>query len=125
MRMWLRAAVVASVVVGRGGDRQAAVADIQVHRRINFRVIELLEHVGACDAHMGCAVGYECRDIEGAHADEVEFGDVGFELQGAAVFVIEIRLSRNARCFHERFQLFQNPAFRNGEYYFLSGSHRS
>lgn len=72
---------------------------------------------------MGRSIGHECCDIEGADADEIERWIACPEAEGAAVFIIKIRVSRDARFFHERFQLFQNPALGHGEYEFWCCGH--
>ena len=71
----------------RFGDRDAARADAEVERRVDFRIVELHQHVGAADAELRRAEGDEGGDVERAHAHHVERRVVGGEAQPAAVLV--------------------------------------
>ena len=54
----------------RLGHRQAALADAEVDRRVDLRIVELQQHVVAGDAELRRAERDEGRDVEAAHADD-------------------------------------------------------
>ncbi len=80
----------------RLGDSQAALADAEIDRRVDLRIVEFHQHVGAGDAEMGGAEGHERRHVEGADADDVEVGMVGREAELAGVRIGEGRLRFDA-----------------------------
>ncbi len=63
------------------GDGQPTLADAEVDRRVDLRIVEFHQHVGAGDAEMRRAEGYEGRHVEGAHADDVEIVVIGREAE--------------------------------------------
>ena len=67
--------IVAARHLGRLGDREPALADAEIDRRVDLRIVELHQHVGAGDAEMRRAEGHEGRDVEAADADDVEVRD--------------------------------------------------
>ena len=71
----------------RFGDRDPALADAEVERGVDFRVVELHQHVGAADADLRRAEGDEGGDVERADAHHVERRIVGGKAQPAAVLV--------------------------------------
>ncbi len=71
----------------RLGDRDAADADAEVERGVDFRVVELHQHVGAANADLRRAERHEGRDVERPHPHHVELRVVGREAQPAAVLV--------------------------------------
>ena len=73
--------IVAARHLDRLGDREPAIADAEIERRVDLRIVELHQHVVAGDAEMRRAEGDEGRDVEAAHADDVEVGMVGREAQ--------------------------------------------
>ena len=88
--------IVAARHLDRLGDGQPAVADAEIDRRVDLGIVELHQHVGAGDAEMGGAEGHEGRDVEGAHADDVEVGMVGGEAELARLGIGEGRLRLDA-----------------------------
>src|SRR3954454_11478755 len=68
--------IVAARHLGGLCDRQPALADAEVDRRVDLGVVELHQHVGAGDAEMGGTERHEGRDVERAHADDIEVGMV-------------------------------------------------
>src|SRR5215468_7711000 len=78
------------------GHSQPALADAEIDRGIDLRVVELHQHVGAGDAEVSGAEGDEGCDIEGAHADDVEIGVIGGEAKLARLGIGEGRLGLDA-----------------------------
>src|SRR5215472_5765367 len=76
----------------RGRYHEPTVADLEIERRIDLRVLELHQDVVAGDAQMRGAEGDEGRDVEIAHAHDVEPGMVGLEAQLARILVGELAL---------------------------------
>ena len=68
-----RGIVAAGILLGRRDD-EAAVPDLEIERRVDLGIVELHQHVVAGDAEMRRAEGDEGRDVEVAHADDVEAG---------------------------------------------------
>ncbi len=64
-------------------------AEIEVERRVDFRIIELHQHVVAGHADMRGAEGHEGRDIEIAHPDDVQSRHVGLETELAGFRIVE------------------------------------
>ena len=73
---------VPAVAAGSATDTRQR-ADAEVERRVDLRVIELHQHVGAADADLGGAERDEGGDVEAAHADDVERRVVGGEAKSA------------------------------------------
>src|SRR5262245_7248832 len=65
----------------RLGDGEPAAADAEIDRRIDLGIVELHQDVGAGDTEVCRTEGHEGRDIERAHADDVEIGVIGGEAQ--------------------------------------------
>ena len=62
--------LVGGLLADRFGNRQPAMTDIEIDRRIEIGIGEFLDHVGADDPGLRCAVGDKGRHVEGAHADQ-------------------------------------------------------
>ena len=73
--------IVALRILLRRRDDEAAAADIQIERHIDFGIVEFHQHVVAGDAELRRAESDEGRDVEAAHADDVEPGVVGLEAE--------------------------------------------
>ena len=100
----------------RLGDGNAAMADIEVERGVNFRVVEFHQHVAAANADLGGAEGNEGGDVEGADADDVEAGMVGGEAQAATGLIGVIGRGNDAGSAKQRGTFVQNTAFGEGEH---------
>ncbi len=100
-----------------GGLRhgKAAAPDLEVDRRIDFRIVELHQHVAADDAQRGSAEGNERRHIEAAHADDLEIAAVGAKAQLAVIGIGEGGLRPDAGTGQERQHFAQNAPFRQGQ----------
>jgi len=107
--------IVAARHLDRLGDRQPALADAEVDRRVDLRIVEFHQHVGTGDAKMGRAECHESRNVERAHADDVEIGMVGREAQQARVGVGERRFRLDAGPRQYRRGLLQDPALGQGQ----------
>ena len=55
--------------------------DIEIDRRIDFRMVEFHQHVATGNGEMGGAKGEEGRRVEAAHADDFKIRLVGMELK--------------------------------------------
>ena len=111
MRTWLqRRGIVVARHLDRLGDDQAALADAEVERRVDLGIVELHQHVVAGDAEMRRAEGDEGRDVEGAHADDVEIGVVGREAELARVGIGEGRLGLDADAREQRRRFLEDAA---------------
>lgn len=62
-------------------------ADAEVERRVDFRIVEFHQYVGAANAELGGSEGNEGSDIEALDADHLERGVGGGEAETAGVFV--------------------------------------
>ena len=102
--------IVAARHLGGLGDGQPALADAEVDRRVDLGIVELHQHVGAGDAEVRRAERHEGRDVERAHADDVEIGMVGREAQQARIGVGEGRLRLDVGRRQKRRGLLQDPA---------------
>src|SRR5438045_9384457 len=58
----------------RGRDSHAAVADIEVERRVDFGIVEFHQHIVAGDADLRSPKGDKARNVETADADKIEPG---------------------------------------------------
>ena len=54
--------------------RQMAMPDVQIDRGVEVRVVEFLDHVGADDPDLRCAMRDEGRHVERAHPDQAQVG---------------------------------------------------
>ena len=110
-RMWLgRRAVLARDPIGGRGDRDVAMPDIQIERRVDLGIVEFHQYVVAGDAELGRAEGDKGRDIEAAHADQIEAGVAGRKAQPARCRVVEGGLRLDAYPAQQRHHLGENPA---------------
>ena len=109
-----RGVFLAHQLLGRG-DRETAAADTEIERGIEFRVIELHEHVGPGDTEMGRAEGDEGRNVEGAHPDQIDVRVVGRETQRPALRVGEGGLGHDSGARQQRGGFLENTAFRQGD----------
>ena len=91
------ARIVSGGHVGRLGDRQPAMPDAEVHRRIELGIGEFGQHVRPDDPDLRRPMRDEGRDVERAHADQLDPRIVGREPQRAAVLVHEARFGAHAR----------------------------
>ena len=99
----------------RLGNRQMAMADIEIDGRIKVRIVEFFDHIGAYDSHLRRTMCYECRDIESANANQLHVVARRRKTQGAIALVVE-RIGRDyARLRHNRQSLVENTSFGNGE----------
>ena len=78
-------------------DRQPAVPDIEIDRRIEIRIGEFLNHVRTDDTDLSGAVGDERCDIECAHADDPHFRAIAAKRQRSRLLVMELRIGHHAR----------------------------
>ena len=99
----------------RFGDRQAAVPDIEVDRRVKLREGELVDDIRADDAELGGAMGHKGRHVERAHADDADVGAVGRETQRSRGLVKERILRRDANPRQNRHRLVEDASFGNGK----------
>ncbi len=81
---------------GGFGDRDTAMADLQVDRRVKLGIAEFGQHIRSDDAQLRRAMRDEGGDVEGAYADQLDAGDIGGEAQRAAVLVGEGRFGPDA-----------------------------
>ncbi len=98
------------------GHGQAAVADLQVDRGIELRVVELHDHVVAGHAQVGRAKGHEGRHVEAPDPDNLQVSVVGGEAELARLLVVEAGFGHNPAARQERRQLGQNAAFGQGQH---------
>lgn len=108
-------------IVGMGellrlGDHQPAMADMQVERGVDLRIVELHQHVAAGDAEMRRPEGDEGADIEAADADDVDVRTVGPEAELAVVGIVERRLRFDPGTAHQRHHLLEDAAFGQREH---------
>src|SRR3546814_20850527 len=69
-----------SVALGeapRRRHRKAAVADLEIDRGVELRIVELHQHVVAGNPNMGGADGDEHGDVEDEHQDDIDPREVG------------------------------------------------
>jgi hypothetical protein len=109
----------AARIIGRGhfgrfGDRQAAMADAEIDRRVEFGIIELGQHIGADDTDLRGAMRDESGDVERADADQVDAGMIGRKAQRAAVLVGECCLGLDAGADEQRHGFRQDTALGDG-----------
>src|SRR6516162_3763720 len=64
-----------------GRHRDMATPDIEIERRVNFRVVEFHQHVVAGDAELGGAEGDKGGDVEAPHPNQIESGLTGRKTQ--------------------------------------------
>src|SRR3546814_4450163 len=90
------AGIVALGEAPRRRHRKAAVADLEIDRGVELRIVELHQHVVAGNPQMGGAEGDESGHVEAAHTDDIEPRAVGgeAELAGAVVRAGSLRLDR-------------------------------
>ena len=74
------------------GDHHAAIANSQIQRRINLRVVEFQQHVLPGNTELGRAKGDKRRDVERPDPQYRQIGNIGREFQLALVLVLK-------RCF--------------------------
>ncbi len=91
----------------RHRHRYAAAPDAQVHRRIKFRIIELVDHIRTDNPDLRRAMGDEGRNVECAHANDAHLRIVGGEQQRPAVVVKERGFGLDTRALHQRQRLVQ------------------
>ncbi len=96
--------------------RHAAMADIEIERRVELAVVEFHQHVGAGDAELSRAEGDERGDVEAAHADDAEAGNIGGEAELAAGVGEERRLRLDSGARQQRRGLLVEASLRHGEY---------
>ncbi len=82
--------------IGRFRDRQAAMADAEIDRRVDLRIVELQQHVVAGNAQLRGPEGNEGRDVETAYPDDLELRIVGAETQRPRILVGEFGLRLDA-----------------------------
>jgi hypothetical protein len=99
------AKIVAALVVARTGDDKAALADVEIERRVYFGIVELHHDVGAGDAEMRGAERDECRHVEGTDADHVELVVIGAKTKLAIVGIVERGLELDPGTAHQRHRL--------------------
>jgi hypothetical protein len=95
--------------------RVVPVADIEIDRRIKFRIVEFLDYVGTHDAQLRCTMGNESRDVEGAHADQAHVLARSSECQRAVRLVVKGIFRHDARARHDGQRLFEDAALGNGK----------
>jgi hypothetical protein len=100
---------------GRFGDGQTALADAQIERRVDFRIVELDDHVVADDAQMRRPEGHQRCDVERAPADDIETGIVRAESQQPCAGVVELRLRPDPGLAQERHRLVEDASVGQGE----------
>ena len=98
--------------IARLADRQPAMTDAEIERRVDFRIVEFHQHVVAGDAELRRAEGDEGCDVERADADQVEAGDVGGEAQLAGILVGERRFRLDADGAQDGQDFLEDAAFR-------------
>ncbi len=101
--------------LARLGHRQAAMADVEIDRRIEVGVVEFLDHVGTDDAQLRRAMRDEGRHVEGAHADQPHVVARRGEGQRAVALVVEPILGHHAGARHHGQRLVEDAALGNGE----------
>ena len=89
--------------------------DIEIDRRVEVRIIELLDHVRTDNAQLRSAMGDEGRDIEGAHADQAHVLARGRKAERAVALVVEPVLGHDAGTRHHRQRLVEDAALGNSE----------
>ncbi len=104
-----RPRVVGRRLRGGFGDRDPAASDAEIDRRVDLRKVELHQHVVAGDAELRAAEGDEGGDVERADADQRHAGQVGRELQRAAVFVAKRLFGNDSGARQHRQRLLQDP----------------
>jgi hypothetical protein len=82
--------------VDRLRDRQSAMADVEIDRRIKLRIVKFFDHVRADDANLRRTMRHEGRNIECTHADDPCIRPIGRELECAALFVVKFRIGLDA-----------------------------
>ncbi len=88
--------VLARDPIGGRRDRDTAMADLEIERRVDLGIIEFHQHVVAGDAELRRAERDKGRDVEAAHPDDVETGVAGGEAQLARIRIVEGRLGLDA-----------------------------
>jgi hypothetical protein len=83
------------------GDRQAAMADIEIDRRIDLRIVKFQQHVIAGNTEMRRTERDEGRDVEAAHADDFELRIVSAKAQSPRILVGELGLRLDAGPFQD------------------------
>src|SRR6516162_9137674 len=91
-------------------DREMAVADIKVERRVDLGVIELHQHVVPPDTELGGAEGNKGGRIAAAYADQVEVRLAGRKTKLTRTGIVKGGLWRDANMAQERHYLAQNSA---------------
>ena len=91
--------------------RNPARADAEIKRGVDFRVVELHQHVRAANAHLRAAESDKRRHVEAAHTHHVQFGVIGRETQLAAAFIIEIGFGLHTGSRQQRSAFIQNAPF--------------
>ena len=112
----LRGEVGAAGAVARFGDRDAAMADVEIERGVNLRVVELHQHVAAADAELGGAEGNEGGDIEGADPDHVQFRMISRKAQAPAALIGVVGGRNDAGGGQQRAAFVQNSSFGQGQH---------
>jgi len=90
--------------------RDAAAADAEIERGVDFRVVEFHQHVGPADPERGGAEGDEGGDVERADPDHIKAGFVGGKAQPAAGLVGVVRGRGDARARQQRAAFGENAA---------------
>jgi hypothetical protein len=91
------------------------VADAEVDRGVELRVVELLDHVGADDPGLRRAERDERGDVERAHADHAHVAAVAGKAQRTAALVVKRRFGHDAGARHHRQRLVEDAALGHGK----------
>ena len=111
--------------VDRGCDRDAALADAEIERRVDLVVVEFHQDIVAGDPDMGGSERDIGRDVEGARAHDVHTGVAGHEAQLAGGRIREGRFGHDPGAREQRQNLRQDAAIGQGEDEFVVGGHGS
>ena len=110
------AGIIAGNQLSRLCHGNATIADIQIHRRIDLRIVEFHQHIIASNAQMRRTKGDKGRHIETAHPDNRQVGHIGIKFQQPGRRIIKGRFRHNANTVQHRAQLVQYPPFRQGQH---------
>ena len=88
--------------------------DVEINRRIKFRIGKFINHIRANDANLRRAVGHEGRHIERADADDFDASMIGRKFKGAAILIRKRGFRRNPDACQQRNRLFKDAALWQG-----------
>lgn len=99
----------------RLGNRNPAMANIEIDRRIEFRIGKFFNNIRSDDAELRCTVGNKGRNVEGAHPDQADIRAIGFEPERAAAFITKGSFGLNSGARKQGQRLFEDAPFGDSE----------